>query len=326
MTSFRRYLLRRIFHSLVTVWVIATLIFLLIRLAPGDATAYLVDPSFPPDIRADILRRYGLDKPIWQQYVAYMANLARGDLGLSFFSQKPVLTAIGEQFWNTIALSLAAFIIAYTLGTVGGAYLAYHRGTPKDTLGVTLALIFRSAPVYWTGMIALSFLAYQLNWFPSGRMRSVGYEAANAFEKYFSLDFLHHLALPAVIAGLYFAALPMLLVRNAVIEVLNEDFVELARAKGLSKRRVIIFHALRNALLPLVTSAAIYIGLALGGITVIEVVFSWPGLGREIISSVQRHDYPMAQGAFLLLAVMVSLMNLVADMLYARLDPRITYS
>lgn len=325
MTGFRGYLVKRIFHSLLTVWAVATLVFLLFRLAPGDPTAYLVDSSFPPELADEILARYGLNLPLWQQYLHYMGSLLRGDLGVSFFSHKPVLQQIGEQFWNTIVLSGAAFLIAYTLAAIGGVYLAYWRGTSKESIGVAIALFFRSAPAYWTGMLAIGLLSYKFNLFPAGRIRSVGYEAVTVFEKFLSLDFLHHLALPAIISGLYFMALPLLLIRGAVIEVLNEDYIELVRAKGVSERRILIYHGLRNALLPLVTSAAIYVGLALGGLTVVEVVFSWPGLGREIVSSVQRRDYPMAQGAFLLLAVTVSLMNLVADILYAKLDPRITY-
>jgi peptide/nickel transport system permease protein len=325
MEGFRGFLFRRLIHSLITVWVIVTIVFVLVRAAPGDPTSYLIDVTFPPEVREEILRRFGLDKPVWQQYILYIGNVLRADLGLSFFSRRPVLEVLGERFWNTAILALSAFVIAYPLGTIVGAYLATKRGTKLEAGIVAATLFFRSAPLFWTGMMALTIFSFTLGWFPNARMRSVGYEAANVFEKYINLDFAHHLFLPALVAGLYFAALPLMLMRNTVLEVLNEDFIELARAKGLSERAVLFRHGVRNAILPIVTAAAVYIGLAFGGMVVVEVVFSWPGLGREIVNAVKTGDYPLAQGAFLLLAVMITLMNLIADVLYGYLDPRIVY-
>lgn len=325
MQSFRAYLIRRLLYSIFTVWVIATLIFLLFRAIPGDPTALLVDPTFPEEVRQEMLSRFGLDKPVWQQYLLYIGNLLRGDLGISFFSRRPVLTEIGDRISNTIVLALAAFFFAYPLGILNGALLATKRGKLVDSIGIIVTLFFRSAPIFWVGMIAVTLFSFRLGWLPHAGMRSIGFEASNAFERFVSLDFLRHLILPAVVSGLYFAALPLLLTRNTMLEVLDEDFIDLARAKGLSEYRVLYRHAMRNAILPVVTAAAVYIGLALGGIAVIEVVFSWPGLGREIIQAVSRRDFPVAQGAFLLLAVMVSLMNFIADVAYAYLDPRITY-
>jgi peptide/nickel transport system permease protein len=325
MSGFQAYLLRRIIHSLITIWVILTIVFILFRAAPGDPSIYLVDATFPPEVRQQVLQRFGLDKPVWEQYLLYIRNAVQGDLGLSFFSRRPVIQELGDRFLNTAILALASFLIAYPLGTAAGAYLASKRGTKLEAAGIATALFFRSAPQFWTGMMALTIFSFYLGWFPNARMRSVGYEAANVFEKFVSLDFLHHLFLPALVSGLYFAALPLLLMRNTVLEVLNEDFIELVRAKGLSESAILFKHGVRNAILPIVTAAAVYIGLALGGMAVIEVVFSWPGLGREIVRAVKVGDYPLAQGSFLMLAIMISLMNLIADMLYAYLDPRITY-
>jgi ABC-type dipeptide/oligopeptide/nickel transport system permease component len=323
--GFRAYLIRRIIHSIITVWIIATLIFLLFRAIPGDPTALIVDPTFPIEVREEMLRRFGLDRPVWEQYVAYMGNLLRGDMGISFFSRRPVTQEIGDRALNTLILALAAFFIAYPVGIVSGAVLATQRGKWLDSVGVTVALFFRAAPLFWTGMLAIMLFSFTLGWFPHAGMRSIGYEADNVFQKFLSTDFLRHLFLPAVVSGLYFMALPLLLLRNTMLEVLNEDFVEMARAKGIPERTVLFRHAVRNAILPVVTAAAVYIGLALGGITVIEVVFSWPGLGREIVQAVARRDFPVAQGAFLFLAVMISIMNLIADLAYGYLDPRITY-
>jgi peptide/nickel transport system permease protein len=325
MGNIRGFIVRRLIHSVITIWVIATLVFVLFRATPGDPTALIIDPTFPPETRQQLLESYGLDRSDFEQYVFYLRNLARGDLGVSFFSRRPVVQEIGDRLLNTMILSLAAFLVAYPLGIFGGALLAARRGTWFETVGTVLALFFRSAPLFWTGMLALMIFSFQLGWFPHAGIRSIGYQAANDFEKYVSLDFLRHLFLPALVSGLYFTALPMLLLRNTVLEVLNEDFIELARAKGLSERAILYRHAVRNALLPVVTAAAVYIGLALGGMTVIEVVFSWPGLGRTIVQAVQRQDFPVAQAAFLLLAMMVLVMNFIADLVYAYLDPRITY-
>jgi peptide/nickel transport system permease protein len=174
-------------------------------------------------------------------------------------------------------------------------------------------------------MLALMLFSYRLGWLPSSGMRDSGYASSSTFDTFVSLDFLHHLILPMLVAGVEFAVLPLLLARSSMLEVLDEDYVQLAQAKGFSPRRVLYRHALRHAMLPVVTEAAVLIGLAFGGLTVIEVVFSWPGLGREIALAVTRQDFPIAQAAFLLLAVMVSLANVVADLAYRALDPRISY-
>lgn len=325
MENFRGFILRRLFHSLITIWVIATLVFLLFRAIPGDPTLRIVDPTFPPETREQLLSKFGLDRPITEQYILYLRNLLTGDLGVSFFSRRPVAVELGDRIMNTMILALGSFLFAYPLGIAGGAFLAARRGSWIENIGITIALFFRSAPLFWTAMIAVTIFSFHLGWFPHSGMRSIGYQAANDFEKFVNLDFLHHLILPVVVSGLYFMALPLLLVRNTVLETLNEDYIELVRAKGLPERTVMFKHAVRNAILPVVTAAAVYIGLALGGMTVIEVVFSWPGLGRTIVQAVQRLDFPVAQGAFLLLSFMVLLMNFIADILYVYLDPRISY-
>lgn len=325
MDNFRGYLLRRIFQSLFTLWIIATLVFLLFRAMPGDPALLIVDPTFPPETRERLLASFGLDRPLPEQYLRYLQNLVSGDLGVSFFSRRPVVQELGDRVLNTTVLALASFLFAYPLGIFFGAFLASKRGKWVENVGISATLFFRSAPLFWTGMLAVTIFSYYLGWFPHSGMRSVGYQAANDFEKFVNLDFLRHLILPTVVSGLYFMALPLLLLRNTVLETMNEDYIELARAKGLSDRTVLYRHAVRNGLLPVVTAAAVHIGLALGGMTVIEVVFSWPGLGRTIVQAVERQDFPVAQGAFLMLAVMVLLMNFIADIAYVYLDPRINY-
>lgn len=325
MENFRGYLLRRLFQSLITLWIIATLVFLLFHLGPGDPVAAYIDPTWPPETRTQLLATFGLDRPLPEQYVRYIGNMATGNFGLSFFTRRPVLQELGDRVANTLILSISSFLFAYPLGIVGGAFLATRRRGLIGSIGMSVVMFFRSAPLFWTGMLALTIFSFNLGWLPSAGLRSVGYVAANDFEKYFSLDFLRHLILPVIVSGLYYTALPLLLLRNTVIEALNEDYIEMARAKGLSDRAVLYRHAVRNGLLPVVTAAAVYIGLALGGMTVIEVVFSWPGLGRTIVQAVTRQDYPIAQGAFVLLAMMVLIMNFIADMIYVYVDPRISY-
>jgi peptide/nickel transport system permease protein len=326
MKGFRAFLIQRIIFAIFTVWIITTLVFVLFRAVPGDPTTYIVDSTFPPEVRQEILRKFGLDKPVWQQYGIYIWNLLRGDLGFSFATHKPVIEEIGQVLPNTLILALTSFLISYPLGALIGGFLASKRGKWEDTLGIALSLFFRSAPLFWTGMIALTIFSFKLGWFPSGRMREMGYIATSGLGKYLNLDFLHHLIMPSLVAGLYFAALPLMLTRNTVLEVLEEDYIELVRAKGLSERTILFRHGVRNAILPVVTAAAVYIGLAVAGMVELEVVFSWPGLGRAIVLAVRSHDYPVAQGAFLLLAIMVSVMSLLADLAYAYLDPRITYN
>jgi len=304
---------------------IITLVFMLFRATPGDPTIYIIDNTFPPEVREEILKRFGLDKPLWQQYWIYMGNLLKGDLGRSFATHKPVLQELSEILPNTIILAFTSFFFAYVLGALFGAFLASKRGKWQDTTGISLALFFRSAPTFWMGMIMLMFFSYKLGWFPSGRLREIGYVSGSGFGKYFNLDFLHHLFLPSLVAGLHLAALPIMLTRNTLLEVLREDYIELARAKGVPERVILFKHGLRNAILPIVTAAAVYIGLAIAGMVEIEMVFSWPGIGRAIVLAVRSHNYPVAQGAFLFLAIMVSTMSFIADIAYAYLDPRIIF-
>lgn len=323
MTFSPRYLLSRLGQGVVTILVITTVVFFLFRLAPGDPSAYLVDSTFPPEVQESLRQRFGLESSLAEQYGRFVLNSVRGDLGVSFFYGRPVNTIILERLLNTLVLALAAFVVAYGLAITVGSKAAQQAGSWLDNLATSTALIFRSAPLFWVGMLALMLFSFNLGWLPHAGMRSVGYDASGILSKFLSLDFLRHLVLPAVVSGLYFWGLPFLLVRSSTIEILKEDFIELARAKGLSERRILYRHGVRNALLPLATAAAAYIGTAAGGIVVIEVVFSWPGLGREIVTAVQRHDYALAQGAFLLLATMVVVMNLVVDLVYGALDPRV---
>jgi len=319
------YIINRLFQMLVTLLVLSTLIFFLFRILPGDPLSMFIDAALPVEAQEAVMKQFGLDKPLWQQYVTYMSNLFRGEFGVSFHYRQPVIEIIGEKVWSTAILMGAALLIAFAVGVLGGAVMAWIRGSKIEILGTALALFFRSAPVFWTGMVVLLIFSYRLGWFPAGGMRSVGTEVLSNWDKFVSLDFLHHLVLPALTAALYYIATPLLVMRTAMIEVMNDDFIEMARAKGLSEWKVLTRHAMRNSLLPVVTVLCLMVGFAIGGQVLVETVFRWPGLGREMVAAIQRNDYPVAQATFFLMGILVIFLNLVADLLYGILDPRVTY-
>jgi peptide/nickel transport system permease protein len=262
---------------------------------------------------------------MWQQYFIYLANLLRGEMGLSFFQRRSVMTILLEVLPNSVILTLTSLIIAYIFGVLAGAWLAWKRGSWIERVAVPAVLATRAAPEFWIGMVLLALLSFNAGWFPSGGASSPGLAYDSNWERIFSLDYVHHLALPVLTLALYLQGLPLLLMRSNMLEVMHEEFVTMARMKGLSEWRIVIGHAARNALLPVVTAFALGVGLSMGGNVVIETVFSWPGIGRLLVQAVSVHDYPLAQGAFLMIALVLALMNFVADLLYMVLDPRVSH-
>lgn len=318
-----KYITKRILVMLLTLFVLVTILFFLFRVVPGDPVSMFIDSGLDRESQELLLKHYGLDKPIGQQYVIYLKNLLKGDFGNSFQYGKSALEVIAERFLNTMILMVTSLIIAFFVGIMVGAALAWRRNTKFDLIGTIIALIVRCAPIFWTGMILLSIFAFKLKILPLGGMNTPGMQFGNALQKYFNLDFLKHLILPAITAALYSAATPLLVMRTSMLEVIKEDYIELAQAKGLKEKRIMRKHAMRTALLPVVTIFAVQAGFAIGGSVLIETVFRWPGMGREIVLAVSFRDYPLAQTAFLLIGVMTALFNLIADILYAYLDPRV---
>lgn len=321
-----KYIAKRVTIMLLMLALVSTMIFFLFRAMPGDATAFIIDPSMPPEAREIAKERYGLNESKWVQYTIFMKDLGRLDFGESYFYNRPVSDLIKERVPATLILMLSAMFFAYIIGIFGGARMAWKRGSKLESAGITFSLIFRSAPTFWVGLMMILLFSVQFRIFPAQGMRTSGYSGQSFSEIFLSLDFLKHLILPSMVAGLYFIATPLLIMRNSMLEVLSEDYVEMAHAKGLKESTILYRHAARNALLPVVTAGALFIGSAIGGQVLIEVVFSWPGLGREIVQAVTRHDYPLAQGAFIIISAIMMFMNLVADILYAVLDPRISYN
>ena len=320
-----KYILKRIGILLLMLLLISTMIFFLFRAMPGDPTAYIIDPSIPPEAREALMERYGLNESKFTQYTIYLKDLLKLEFNDSYFYGRPVLEIIGERLPATLILMLTAMFFAYFIGINMGIAMSWKRNGIMEKVGSFLTLFFRSAPTFWVALMAIILFSTILKVLPAQGMRTAGYTGETFSEIFLNLDFLQHLILPSIVAGLYFLATPTLIMRNSMLEVMDEDYIEMARAKGLSERRVKYAHAARNALLPVITSGALFIGSAIGGQVLIEVVFSWPGLGREIVQAVTRHDYPLAQGAFIIISAMMMFMNLVADILYAALDPRIKY-
>lgn len=319
------FIVKRVLQMFIIFWIILTLLFFLVRVGLPDPTHALVVEGLSREEQAIIREQFGLDRPLTVQYLLYLQNSLRGEFGTSFHYRAPVSGIIQEKLLNTSVLMLVAIFISYTLGPLLGVLLTWKRGSKMEIIGIASGLLMRSAPIFWTGMLAIMFFGIYLDIFPTSGMRTLPYEATGFLDKIFTLDFLHHLTLPALIIALHYIGLPMLIMRNTMLEVMGEDFIELCRAKGMSWRRIMYLHAARNALLPVVTQAAITIGLAVGGQVVVETIFSWPGLGREMLQAVRTSDYPMAQASFLLMAVMVLLMNFLSDLVYSYLDPRVVY-
>ncbi|MFL5207969.1 MAG: ABC transporter permease [Microvirga sp.] len=316
---------RRLLHSIFVLWAVATILFLMFRLMPGNPLAAYISEALSAEQQNLIMQQFGLDRPLWEQYVIYFGNLVQGELGTSFHRREPVLSIVLSVLPNTIILTFCGLFIAYAFGILAGAYLAWHRGTWIEGVVVPIALATRAAPEFWLGMILLAVFAFWLGWFPSDGANSAGAMYAGELDRIFSRDFLLHLTLPALTIALYLQGLPLLLMRSTMIEAMHEEFITMARMKGLSEWRIVIHHAARNSLLPVLTAFALAIGPNISANVVVETVFSWPGLGRLLVQAVSTSDYPLAQGAFFLIALVVIVMNLVADLLYGFLDPRVSH-
>jgi peptide/nickel transport system permease protein len=320
-----KLIIERFLHNALALLAVTTILFFMFRLMPGSPLAAFINDNLNEDQQQAMLQQFGLDKPVWQQYLIYLANLAQGQMGLSFFQRRPVTDILLEVLPNSLILTLSSLIVAYVFGVLAGAWLAWKRGSWLERAAVPVVLATRAAPEFWIGMVLLALLSFKLGWFPSGGASSPGQAYTSNLQRIFSLDYLQHLALPVITLALYLQGLPLLLMRSNMLEVMHEEFVTMARMKGLSEWRIVIGHAARNALLPVVTAFALGVGLSMGGNVVIETVFSWPGIGRMLVQAVSVHDYPLAQGAFLMIAAVLAVMNFVADLLYMTLDPRVSH-
>ena len=318
-----RYFLRRLLQVPPLLLGIVVLTFVLIHLAPGDPIVALAGEYGNEAYYAQMRAKFGLDKPLPEQLVIYLAALARGDLGYSYAIGQPVAKIILGRLPTTLLLMLTAFTLSTTGGILLGVLAARRPHSATDLSITTTALFGYALPVFWLAQMMIFFLAVQLDWFPVYGLRSVR-------ERYtgwrLALDVAHHLALPATALAVHQVALISRLVRAGMLKALAQPYALAARAKGASQRRVLLWHALRNALLPIVTVLGGQVGFMFAGAVLTESVFAWPGLGRLLLEATYARDYPILLGLFLLISATVVLTNLVTDLVYAGLDPRIRYT
>ncbi|MBG7601671.1 MAG: ABC transporter permease [Gammaproteobacteria bacterium] len=299
-------MISRLLSALITLLGVITLVFFLIHFIPGDPVEYILGDSARPADRNALRLQLGLDQPLLQQYSSYLINLLSLDLGRSLHSNQSVTALLAERFPATLELALAAFLIAVTIAVPLGVMAARRRGTAWDSSAMTMSLLGVSIPNFWLGPMLILLFSLWLGWTPvSGR------EQAGS------------LILPAITLGASLSAVLARMVRSTLLEVLNEDYIRTARAKGLKESSVIWRHALMNAMLPVVTLLGLQLGALLAGAVITETVFSWPGIGSLLIESIQKRDYPLVQGCVLLVAVSYLLINTTTDLLYQLLDPRI---
>jgi peptide/nickel transport system permease protein len=313
-----RYILVRLLLAIPTLVGVSIVLFVVLHLAPGGPEAMLIGDQFNEEMAAAARRNLGLDRPLPVQYATWLQTLLRGDLGHSFFSGVPVSDVIGQRVAATIQLAAAALAVAVTGGIGLGIVAAVRQRSPVDRLATGLALLGVSFPPFWLGIVLIMVFSVNLGWFPSSGIATYGAEGDLGSR-------IRHLVLPALTLAALQLAVYMRFTRSAMIESLNQDYVRTARAKGLAERAVVVRHALRNSLIPLLTIASFSIKSLVGGAVFVEVVFAWPGLGRLTVDSVFARDYPVVLGLTMLLSAVTIGANVLVDVLYAVVDPRIRY-
>jgi ABC-type dipeptide/oligopeptide/nickel transport system permease component len=315
------YVLKRAFFALITIFVAITLNFFLFRVLPGSAVTDLARvPHAGAQLRHALTVEFGLDKPKWQQYLLYLQQLVHGNMGVSFVNQQPVSGLLLTDLKNTVPMVTVGTVASIIVGVFTGVLAAWRRGSIADHISTNTAVFAYAFPTQWLGLMLLILLSSYL---PSNGMTWEYLLSPEPFWQHLG-DIAQHMILPALTLMLTAYGSYTLVVRTSVLETLGEDYVLTARAKGLPVRRIVWRHAVRNALLPMVTLIALDFGYIVGGALLIEVIFSWPGIGLAMYNAVTQRDYPMLQGGFLILTISVIILNFASDLVYFRLDPRIT--
>ena len=333
-----RFLVARLSLLIPTFLGVTVIAFAFIRLIPGDPIEILVgERGISPERHKQFLMQLGLDRPLWEQYLSFLVGVLQGDLGKSVVTKQPVVEEFFTLFPATIELSVCAILLAVALGLPAGIVAGVKRGSIFDHGVMTVSLTGYSMPIFWWGLLLIILFSGVLGWTPvSGRINLLYFfDATTGFMLIDSLlsgqkgafaSALHHLVLPTIVL----ATIPMAVIarqtRSAMLEVLSEDYVRTARAKGLPPWRVVGLHALRNALIPVVTVIGLQVGVLLAGAILTETIFSWPGIGKWMVDSIFRRDYPSVQGGLLLIAVIVMVVNLLVDLLYGLINPRIRHT
>jgi peptide/nickel transport system permease protein len=321
------YILKRLLQAIPLLLGIATLTFFMVHLAPGDPMDMYLEERYQRDIdptTIELVReKYGLNQPVHVQYVKWIGNVARGELGESFRYRRPVSSLIAERAPYTLQLAVLALVFDALIGIALGIISAVKQYSAVDRTVTVGSLIVYSVPGFWLALMLVLLFSVNLGWFPTSQTRSLDYELLSVGGKIF--DRAWHLALPVFVLGVASAAGTARYVRNKLLDVLNEQYVIAARARGLSERSVILRHALRNALIPVATIYGLALPFLLGGAVLIEKVFAWPGMGLLAVEAVGARDYPVILATTMLGAVLVVLGSLLADVLYAVVDPRVSY-
>jgi peptide/nickel transport system permease protein len=312
----RRYVVDRLLGMVVVMLVVATMAFLIVRVIPGDPAGIMLGPDATPADVVALRTRLGLDRPIPVQYVIFLRDLAVGDLGQSIFLGRSVLQALADRTEPTLALTLLATAIALAIGIPAGIVAAVRRGGALDQTTRGLAMLGASIPSFWLALLFMQTFAVSFGWFP---VAGYGEPGAPFLER------MRHLIMPAVVLGLISSALITRFTRASMLDVLGEDYVRTARSKGLAERVVVMKHALRNAMIPILTVVGLTVAVLLGGAVVTETVFGLPGVGNLVVQAVLRRDYPVIQGALIVIAGLYVLVNLAIDLLYTLIDPRVRY-
>ncbi|MDP9900215.1 glutathione ABC transporter permease GsiC [Variovorax ginsengisoli] len=302
------YILKRLLGLLPTLFIVAVLVFLFVHMLPGDPARLAAGVDASPETVELVRQDLGLDKPMPQQFLNFFVNIVQGDFGHSLRSKRPVSTEIAERFMPTLLLTITSMVWAVVFGMVIGIVSAVYRNQWPDRIGMTLAVSGISFPAFALGMLLMQVFSVQLGWLPT-----VG------------ADSWRHYILPSLTLGAAVAAVMARFTRSSFIEVIQEDFVRTARAKGVSEKWVVLKHCLRNALIPVVTMMGLQFGFLLGGSIVVEAVFNWPGLGRLLVDAIEMRDYPIIQTLVLLFSLEFILINLVVDVLYGFINPTIRY-
>ena len=315
-----RYLIRRIFLMAPTILIVTFLVFLLLFLSPGDPVLMLVpidEIAEMTDEEMDRLRhKLGLDRPIYVQYADWLFHVFQGDLGRSIHMRRPVVDLLAARFPVTLELALLSVLVASIVAIPIGIYMAVKPGSVGDFVGNIVALMGVSAPNFWVALILIVVFAVHLRWLPAGGFARISDDPVRHIER---------MILPVITLSTALMAVTMRLTRSSMLEVLNEDYVRTARSKGLGQRRIVFVHALKNALIPVVTTIGLQIGRILGGTIIIEVIFSFPGMGKLMLDAIFARDFPIVQGSVLLITFAYMGINLVVDLTYAIIDPRIRY-
>lgn len=321
------YICRRILLMIPMLLLVSVLSFLIVKMAPGDAlVAMSMDPqhfvSLSPDEQAQLKEALGLNKPIWEQYFGWMREVLRGNLGVSMISRQPVSKLIAGRLPATLTLGAISLILSIAIAIPIGILSAVKQYSPADYLATLYAFIGISLPAFWLGLMLMNVFAIRLQWLPTGMSRS--FNVAPGFWNVF-VDRLYHFVLPVITLTAGSMAGWMRYQRTSLVETIKQDYIRTARAKGLNERKVIIKHAWRNSLIPILTLLGFSLTALIGGAYIVETIFSWPGMGRLGVEAIFRRDYPLVMGVNLVSALMVMAGNLLADILYALADPRIRF-